>query len=171
MRGDTHLPHDKRRDTKMLSRVLIGRLSSARVGRRYLSDAAADVASVPKRPVRKAVSLEEREALRQARRERAAKAMEQEGQGSATGGGSSGASSVLSPKRSAWLWYAGIGVPTVMLAWGIGDENSPPAKLSEMIGLTALIQSFSEDFAKPSHDKLLPDWSQVGPWLEVEGTV
>lgn len=146
----------------MLSRVIATRLGSARFGRRYFSDAAADVAAAPKRPIRRVVSPEEREALRQARRERAARVLEQEGQGSSAAGGSSGASSVLSPKHSAWVWYVGIGLPTAVLAWGIGDENSPPAKLSEMIGLTSLIQSLSEDFAKPSHDKLLPDWSQVG---------
>jgi hypothetical protein len=54
----------------------------------------------------------------------------------------------------------------------MNDENSPPAKFSELIGLSRLIRNFSEDFAKPSHDKLLPDWSQVRvfrqlPWATI----
>jgi hypothetical protein len=37
------------------------------------------------------------------------------------------------------------------------DENSPPAQLSRLIGLT---DKFDE-FAKPTRTKLLPDWNQV----------
>ena len=44
----------------------------------------------------------------------------------------------------------------------IRDPDSPPAKFSELIGLTGLIKSFTDEIAKPSHEKLLPDWSQVG---------
>lgn len=151
----------------MLSKIIATTSLSARIGRRYLSEATADGASVA-RPIRKIVSPQEREALRLARRERAARVLEQQGMGEAAASGSVGSSSggLLSPKHSRWVWYIGIGVPCGLLGWGVGDENSPPAKLSEMIGLTALIQSFSEDFAKPSHEKLLPDWSQASfVWL------
>jgi len=62
---------------------------------------------------------------------------------------------------SRWMWYVGLGLPTAIIVWGVQDENSPPAKLSNMIGLTGLISSWTDNFAKPSFDKLLPDWSQV----------
>jgi hypothetical protein len=62
---------------------------------------------------------------------------------------------------SKWVWYAAVGVPTALLIWGLSDENSPPAKFTEMIGLTGFIHSFTDEIAKPSHEKLLPDWSQV----------
>jgi hypothetical protein len=62
---------------------------------------------------------------------------------------------------SRWAWYLGLGVPTALLVWGFQDENSPPAKLSRMVGLTGLIESYADRLAKPSFDKLLPDWSQV----------
>lgn len=145
----------------MLSRSIATRAlqSGARVGRRYLS-ADATVAA-PKRPIRKTVTLQEREALRKARKEQAARVLQQQGGEAAAAGSASGSGSILSPKHSRWVWYISVGVPSAILVWGFNDENSPPAKLSEMIGLTALIRSFSEDFAKPSHDKLLPDWSQV----------
>jgi hypothetical protein len=54
-----------------------------------------------------------------------------------------------------------VAVPATLLVWGSSDENSPPAKFSEMIGLTGFIRSFTDEIAKPSHNKLLPDWSQV----------
>jgi hypothetical protein len=62
---------------------------------------------------------------------------------------------------SKWIWYAAVGVPSALLIWGLSDENSPPAKFTEMIGLTGFIHSFTDEIAKPSHEKLLPDWSQV----------
>jgi hypothetical protein len=62
---------------------------------------------------------------------------------------------------SRWAWYLGLGVPTALLVWAFQDENSPPARLSRMIGLTGLIEGYADRLAKPSFDKLLPDWSQV----------
>lgn len=117
------------------------------------------------RPLRREVTPSERAALRAARKERAAKTLQEQGVAAA-------AASAAKPKSltmSRWIWYAGIGVPAVLLIWGIGDENSPPAKFSSMIGLTALIRSFTDEIAKPSFDKLLPDWSQVRLELEPIG--
>jgi len=54
-------------------------------------------------------------------------------------------------------WYAAVLLPTAFIGWGIADEESPPAKLSRMIGLTDKI----EEFSKPARVKLLPDWSQI----------
>jgi hypothetical protein len=34
-----------------------------------------------------------------------------------------------------------------------------------MIGLTGLIRGYADHLAKPSFDKLLPDWSQVRAFL------
>lgn len=136
---------------------------------RYFSDVAAP-SPLPIRPIRKTVTKEERTALRAARKERAAKLLEQQGtvaaDGSATTAASGGATSssgsiALSSKYSRYMWYASFTVPTALLVWGFNDKNSPPAKFADMIGLTNFISSFTEDFAKPSHDKLLPDWSQV----------
>jgi hypothetical protein len=150
----------------MLSRAIVGRSilrqGNALASRRYFADAS--VAHVI-RPVRRTVTPEERQALRRARKEQAAKMLQQGGAaGESTQGSSSASSSAavhLSSKHSRWVWYIGVSVPTAILIWGFNDEKSPPAKLSEMIGLTSLIRNFSEDFARPSHDKLLPDWSQV----------
>lgn len=115
--------------------------------------------------VRRQVSKEERVALRAARRERATQMLQQEAQSSQ---GGSAAISSSSPSvggkqvvSSRWIWYLGMGIPTVLLVWGLNDESSPPAKLSELIGLTGLIKSYTDQIAKPTHEKLLPDWSQV----------
>jgi hypothetical protein len=137
----------------MLPRAIAGRslLRHALVSRRSFADAFLS------RPVRQTVTLEERQALRRARKEQAAKLLQQ---GASTESTQSSAVH-LSSKHSRWVWYIGVSVPTAILVWGFNDEKSPPAKLSEFIGLTALIRTFSEDFARPSHDKLLPDWSQV----------
>ena len=113
--------------------------------------------------VRAQVSKEERKALRAARRERAAQilqAQQQQG-GAAASSSSSAGSSSSTIFANKYTWYAAVGIPSALLIWGFSDENSPPAKVAEFIGLTGLIHSFSEDFAKPTYDKLLPDWSQV----------
>lgn len=60
-----------------------------------------------------------------------------------------------------YIWYAAVGVPTALLIWGFGDPDSPPARLSRWTGLTGFVRSYTDEIAKPSHDKLLPDWSQV----------
>ena len=54
-------------------------------------------------------------------------------------------------------WYAAVAIPTAFIGWGIADEDSPPARLSRMIGLTGVI----EEYAKPARTKLLPDWNQI----------
>jgi len=151
--------------------------------RRFIaSDAtSAPTAAVPplttvSRPIRKTVTKEEREAIRAARKLQAAQAV----QGGAGAGGqlqaTTNAAAVANSattatikqssatslsKHSRWVWYIGVGLPSALLVWGMNDENSPPKKFADMIGLTNVIQKFSDDFAKPSHEKLLPDWSQV----------
>ena len=113
--------------------------------------------------VRRQVSKEERVALRAARRERAAQ-MLQQGAESSEGGTAVASAAAVGGKQmlsSRWIWYLGMGIPSVLLVWGLNDENSPPAKVSEFIGLTALITSYTDQIAKPTHEKLLPDWSQV----------
>lgn len=108
--------------------------------------------------VRKNITLQERAALRAARRERANKFV-QEAKGIESGSvGTASSTKVLTSK---YTWYAAIGIPSVLLAWGLSDENSPPAQFSKLIGLTDLIEQLSDSYAKPAHAKLLPDWSQV----------
>jgi len=109
---------------------------------------------------RKQVSKEERAILRAARRERAAAVLQQSSPGAETAvGAAAGAHKQILASR--WIWYGGLGIPVALLAWGMTDENSPPAKLAEAIGLTAYLQEWSDEYAKPVHDKLLPDWSQM----------
>ena len=122
---------------------------------RRLSDATVTAA----RPVRKKVTPQERAALRAARKERATAILQQQ-QKAQDGAASAGIGS-RHLVMSRWMWYVGVFVPSGLLAWGYNDENSPPAKFSQMIGLTKLITSLTDQVAKPSHDKLLPDWSQV----------
>ena len=116
--------------------------------------------------VRRQVSKEERVALRAARRERAAQ-MLQQGAATSEGGNAVASAATVGGKQmlsSRWIWYLGMGIPSVLLVWGLNDENSPPAKVSEFIGLTALITSYTDQIAKPTHEKLLPDWSQVSAY-------
>jgi len=71
-------------------------------------------------------------------------------------------SSNLSAQNTRLLIYSGITIPSLMIGWAIYDpEESPPGKLFSYIGVTQAIQSFWDEFAKPSHPKLLPDWSQM----------
>jgi hypothetical protein len=124
----------------------------------------------PRTPVPKA----ERTTLRASRKERAAQFMQQqakggniEGDAASTAAGAAVAASTKTEAAarglmsSKYIWYASIGIPTALLVWGFSDSNSPPAKLSKWIGLTGFIQQYTDEIAKPSHDKLLPDWSQV----------
>ena len=128
-------------------------------------------------PVRKEVSKAERAHLRAARRERAAAFLQsQEGgatAGAAAAGGEAGAASAAAAKGASSssggglmlgprvVYGVGLGLPTVLLFWGIYDEDSPPAKFSRAIGLTAKISSVTDEFARPAREKLIPDWSQV----------
>ena len=111
------------------------------------------------------ITPQERAALRAARRERGQKVLQQQQQ-QQQGGAAAATGGTASPARpsifmSRWIWYAGVGIPTALIAWGISDEDSPPARFSDMIGLTDFIMGFASEIQKPSHDKLLPDWSQV----------
>ena len=108
--------------------------------------------------IRKEITKEERAALRAARRERAAEVLQAQAGETAVSASSSTTNKMMA---SRWIWYAAVGLPSAIFVWGFSDENSPPAKFSKMIGLTGLIQSYTDEIAKPSHDKLLPDWSQV----------
>ena len=114
-------------------------------------------------PPRKVVSKSEREMLRKARKERAAQTMEAEksGESAATTVSTSLGTkkSILSDSR--FVFGIGVGVPTLLLGWGIYDENSPPAKFSQLIGLTAQITSIADEYARPNYAKLLPDWADV----------
>ena len=126
-------------------------------------------------PVRKEVSKAERAQLRVARRERAAAFLQsQEGGAAAAAGSDAGAASAAAAAKGASsssggglmlgprvVYGVGLGLPTVLLFWGIYDEDSPPAKFSRAIGLTAKISSVTDEFARPAREKLIPDWSQV----------
>ena len=153
---------------------LVGRVVATTAGRRrFLSTT---TTSGGARPLRRTVGLEERAQLRAARKERATRLLQQQQQqqqhqlqaaseGTATSpAGSSAAVASSKPPSlawSRWIWYLGLGIPTGLLVWGFQDEASPPAKFAKFIGLTGLIQGYTDQLAKPSYDKLLPDWSQV----------
>lgn len=111
------------------------------------------------------VTKEERIVLRAARKERAAQVLQKAKgiEGEAAAASSSSSSSANSFLSSKYMWYASVGVPSALLIWGFSDPNSPPAKFCKMIGLTGFVESYTNEIAKPSHDKLLPDWSQVRP--------
>ena len=108
-------------------------------------------------PPRKNVSPSERAALRAARRERAAQSMLSQTQ-QVSGKEAAGTASVKKPTDPRIMYGLGLGIPTFLLGWGIADEDSPPAKISRMIGLTDQVESFADEFARPSRAKLLPDW-------------
>ena len=104
------------------------------------------------------VTAQERVALRATRKERAAKFLSKGGEG---GSGAGGAGSSRGFVANKYFWYATFIVPSGILVWGLSDSNSPPAKFCELIGLTGFLETYIDDIAKPSHEKLLPDWSQV----------
>lgn len=116
-----------------------------------------------------AVTKETRLALRAARKERAARVLQQ-AKGVDVDGASSTTTSAVAHNvlSSKYMWYASVLVPSAILVWGFSDTNSPPAKVSRWIGLTGWIASFADEIAKPSHDKLLPDWSQVRVCIVLE---
>jgi hypothetical protein len=114
------------------------------------------------------VTKKERVALRAARKERAAQFLQQakgvEGEAASSSTSSSstvGSGAARSIMSSKYIWYASVGVPSALLLWAFSDSDSPPAKFSRMIGLTGFVRQYTDEIAKPSHDKLLPDWSQV----------
>jgi hypothetical protein len=138
--------------------------------RRFFSSNTATILH-PRTPLPK----EERVVLRAQRKERAAQFIQQAkgvdggGSGASASSGAATASSKSSSTdavarglmSSKYIWYASIGIPSILLVWGFSDSDSPPAKLSKFIGLTGFIKKYTDEIAKPSHDKLLPDWSQV----------
>ena len=129
-------------------------------------------ATTTRRPVRPTnITSEERAAIRTARKERANEAL-QRAQGGVGGGGAGAGttttttttkstSKLFNPKYSRWMWYAGLGLPTIFITWGIYDEKSPPAQLAKAIGLADLIGTYTSQISAPVYDKLLPDWADV----------
>eukprot|EP00590_Aulacoseira_subarctica_P011654 CAMPEP_0172424380 /NCGR_PEP_ID=MMETSP1064-20121228/24769_1 /TAXON_ID=202472 /ORGANISM="Aulacoseira subarctica , Strain CCAP 1002/5" /LENGTH=445 /DNA_ID=CAMNT_0013166417 /DNA_START=165 /DNA_END=1502 /DNA_ORIENTATION=+ len=113
---------------------------------------------------RAVVSKEERSQLRVTRKERAAQTLAAV-QKASNNEAAAGTKEAIKPKVSAkslkYYWYAGFGIPTALIAWGIYDESSPPAKVAKFVGISDLIHSFSDEYAKPARPKLLPDWSQM----------
>ena len=112
-----------------------------------------EVVARPKQPV----SKQERAVLRADRKERATQFI-QKSKGEA---GSSSSSSSSSYTANKYFWYGSVGVPSALLIWGFSDSNSPPAKFCNLIGLSGFVQQYTDQIAKPAHEKLLPDWSQV----------
>ena len=138
-------------------------LSTRRIFQTRQSSGSRKWLSTVVRPIRREISAEERAALRAARKAQAAERLAQLG-GQPAATATSGTSSALkgpNMKVSRWMWYVAVGLPSGLLIWGASDENSPPAKFSRLIGLSSFVGSFTDSFAKPSFDKLLPDWSQV----------
>ena len=122
-----------------------------------ITNNARQLSTAPARPVRKAVTKEERAARRAARKEQASAIISNKGTGEAVTGAATGTSAGPSLDSSRMRWYAAIIVPTALIGWGIVDDDSPMAKLSHMVGLTDAI----EEFAVPARTKLLPDWNQM----------
>jgi hypothetical protein len=127
--------------------------------RQLVTDATNGSVSAPRYAVQRGtgISIQQRAALRASRKERAAKFLESQGVEGAKTNTSKGAPII----GSRMLFYLGLGFPTVVVTWGLMDAKSPPARFSEWIGLTGFIMSYIEEIKKPSHDSLLPDWSQV----------
>jgi hypothetical protein len=114
-----------------------------------------DAVARPKQPV----SQQERAILRADRKERASQFIQKSKGG--TGGEAGSSSSVSSYTANKYFWYGSVGVPSALLIWGFSDSNSPPAKFCNLIGLSGFVQQYTDQIAKPAHEKLLPDWSQV----------
>jgi hypothetical protein len=127
---------------------------------------------------RKPLSVDDRRALRASRKAGSSGAQEvgqgaQAGQGlqgeyGGTGikGGKGQFSEQLSPLlatfRSKYIWYLAFLVPSGIFAWAYNDETSPPAKFFESVGISGFFKGYSKEVSKPVHDKLLPDWNEVG---------
>jgi len=116
-------------------------------------------------PKRKIVSPAEREALRAARRDQGTQALAQAQAGSGISTAAAAASKTTgkssTPVDPRLFWGLGLGVPTILLGWGIADEDSPPANFARMIRLTDVIDNAALDFKKPSRESLLPDWGMM----------
>jgi hypothetical protein len=160
-------------------------------GRRLLSSDAGTTTTigiVHPHQHRQVLSKQERMTHRAGRKERAAQVLQQAKGGNSVDGATTTSSSTVASMAqgvggssttnttntrrlasSKYIWYASIGIPTALLVWGLNDSTSPPAQLSKMIGLTGLIQQYTDAVAKPTHDKLLPDWSQVRMYVCRDG--
>mmetsp|Transcript_18695 Transcript_18695/g.24280 ORF Transcript_18695/g.24280 Transcript_18695/m.24280 type:complete len:422 (+) Transcript_18695:196-1461(+) len=107
------------------------------------------------------VTKEQRAALRAARKEKAqAFRKDQDGSSAAEGSGGFGGKQKMTPisgSNAKLLWYAGAGIPTLLIAWGVWDNESPPAKLAYMLGL----KKFQDTFYVPPTNKLLPNWEDM----------
>jgi len=120
-------------------------------------------------PTRKKVIPEERAALRKARKQHAAQFMQtQQGSNTIVDGIKTGSTVASSTKVMGNIsqdprvvFGLGLGIPTFLLAWGIYDDQSPPARLAYIVGLTDQIESFADEFARPSKQKLIQDWNQL----------
>lgn len=157
-------------DSSTMMSSLLARRSGIVVARRCFSDATAAIKPKNHSIRRSNVTPEERAALRNARKERGLRMQEQrtgeaaEGsveQAAASSSATGSSKPMVNIGSSPWIWYAGVLIPSALLVWGFKDPDSPPAKLCNAIGLTGFVSGFTEDFAKPSHAKLLPDWAQV----------
>lgn len=113
---------------------------------------------------RRTVTKEERSALRAARKQLVAKSAQSQKATEASSSSASVASGAATGKKP-WdarvVFGLGLGLPTFMIGWGIYDETSPPAKFARMIGLADKIESFADDFNRPSRPKLIPDWEHL----------
>jgi hypothetical protein len=139
--------------------------SRSSFGRFFTNVATTDAAtSAGQRAARSSITLTERAALRAARKERATKFMaEQHKTTDASSGGGAVAGGVTRTNlaMSHYIWYLSVGIPAGLLIWGFNDEKSPPAQFCRMTGITDFVRSYTDVIAKPAHNKLLPDWSQV----------
>jgi len=114
---------------------------------------------------RKAVSAGQREQLRLARKSRAMDLLQSGAKpslGAASKEGGQSSSNIMKSKLSGkWFWYLGFGIPTGLVLWTVLDENSPMNKLASLLGIKPIVDEFANYYAKPSREKLLPDWSQM----------
>lgn len=128
---------------------------------------------------KRVVSKEERAMLRADRRAKAADTLKQAQQQQQQAGGdgmraasdaaaaagpmtATPASSGMSAQSFRTMWSVGVAVPALLLGWALYDpDESPPGKLFAALGLRAYVGSVVDEFARPAHAKLLPDWSQM----------
>lgn len=97
------------------------------------------------------VSPQERAAIRQARKERATAPPKQSSSSSST------KTATGQPRDPRLVFGLAVAVPTGLIAWGVLDPNSPPAKLATLLGF----DDIAESFAKPNNDGLIPHWRDM----------
>lgn len=112
---------------------------------------------------RRTVSAEERAALRKERKKQsnqqatAASAAESSTSSNAASSSSTGAATKGKPMDARLIFGLGVGIPTILLTWGVYDPNSPPARIASSLGFDEVYDSF----AKPNEEKLLPNWHDM----------